>query len=466
MLDRPTFDQGSLISAPGRWLPGVVALMVVVAVLAIPPTIQAQRGGGGGGRGLIGTGTGTGPGRPDGVSDKDDLKNFHRAMAIQATAEQRAAFAKVAQYVQAASDRLQAFREFLQKASGPSPLPERAATLDQAIGQARAGNQNFLASFSSQQKSGLEDATKKLAKADSELDKELKELDQIVQAPKPDAGQASNAAAGVEKTLTNFQNEQLALGREMSILFDPSQGVTFSLPPVTNSIMVDGQSISIPASGAVSRTATPASGESGSNIFRLKLVADLSDLQQNIAGILRSRINRSPRCGERIEILDATLTPLAPASLLVANLHFERWVCAGGAQGNAMEVAGGVATLEVKLTPTLEPATGLQVGSEMTRVEAEGLLRDSLRSGDLGVTLREQMAASLLAALQKVADLKATLPPAARESAALQKAEFQDDGADQMSLVLDGQLQLTDAQTQQFAAQLKQRLSAQGTITP
>jgi hypothetical protein len=41
--------------------------------------------------------------------------------------------------------------------------------------------------------------------------------------------------------------------------------------------------------------------------------------------------------------------------------------------------------------------------------------------------------------------------------------QFQDDGADQLSLVLDGQLQFSDAQIQQFAAQLKQRLAAQGT---
>jgi hypothetical protein len=35
-----------------------------------------------------------------------------------------------------------------------------------------------------------------------------------------------------------------------------------------------------------------------------------------------------------------------------------------------------------------------------------------------------------------------------------------------MSMVLDGQLQFSDEQTQQFAAQLKQRLAAQGTTSP
>ncbi|MGD0792162.1 MAG: hypothetical protein ABR920_10360 [Terriglobales bacterium] len=440
-------------------VPGVAVLIVGIALLTSPRRMLAQHGGGGHG---MPTGSGGGAGRPSGLSEKDDLKDFHRAMAVQANAEQRAAFAKVAQYAQAASDRLQAFRESLQKVPASSPLSDRATTLDQAIEKARAGNQNFLASFSSKQKSGLKDITKKLEKADSDLDKQVKTLDQIVQTPKPASEQISNSAASLDKALASFQSEQLALGREMSILL-PSAGqdLTFNLPKVTNSINVGGQPISIPASGAVSRT----SAENGHNLFSLQLVADLSDLQQNITGLLRSQLTRSPRCGERIAIQQATLTPLVPASLVVANLHFERWVCPPGQQ-SPMEVAAGDGAIEVKLTLSLEQNTGLGLVSEISRVQADGLLRDLLRSGDLGVTLREQIAASLLSVLQKAADLKVALPPAAQDSATIQKAQFQDAGADQLSLVLDGQLQFSDEQTKQFATQLKQRLSAQGASPP
>jgi len=147
---------------------------------------------------------------------------------------------------------------------------------------------------------------------------------------------------------------------------------------------------------------------------------------------------------------------------VVARLHFEHWVCPPDQQ-SPMEVAGGDGTIEVKLTPSVEAKTGLSLVSEITRVDASGFLRDSIRSGDLGVTLREQIAASILSALQKGTDLKATLPPVAQESATLVKAQFHDAGADQLNLVLDGQLQFSDEQTQQFAVQLKQRLSAQGT---
>jgi hypothetical protein len=450
----------------------------------------AQRGGGGGGGG--GAGMGTGGGRnttpmicvhdcgtlTEGLDTKDYLKNFRRAIAVQADAEQRAGFAKITQYTQAASDQLQAFRESLQKVPASLPLSERATALDQAIGKARAGNQNFLTSFSSKQKSGLEDTTKKLGKADSELDKQIKALDQTVQTPKPASEQIFSSAGSLDKALAGFQNEQLALGREMSILFDPAgQDVTFSLPAATNSISVDGQSISIPASGAVSRLSAATPAENGHNLFRLKLVADLSDLQLNITGILRPELARSPRCGERVQILQASLTSLEPASLVVARLHFERWVCPPGQQ-SPTEVAASEATIEVKLTPSLEPATqsasasttepnaSLHLVSEITRVDANGLLRDLLRSGDLGDTLRERIAASVLSALRKGTDLKATLPPAAQQSATLQKAQFQDAGAGQLSFLLEGQLQFSDEQTKQFAAQLNQPQSAQAKPAP
>jgi hypothetical protein len=459
----------------------IPALFIAVIALLAPSPSFAQRGGGG----HVSKPVICIYDCPDSsvLVTEDTLKDFRRSMAIQATADQRAAFARVAQYAEAARDQLQAFRKSLPPVTASSTLAGRASTLTQAVEKARAGNQNFLSSFSPAQKSGLQEVAKKLAKADSDLDRQIKVLDQIVPT-KPPSEQIANTCAALDKALATFQSEQLVVGREMSILFDPAgDDVTFSLPPVTNSIVVDGEDISIPASGAVSRkpsannSATPAGDSStisanGPNIFSLEFVADLSGVQQNITAILRAALNRDPRCGERIEIQQASLTPLAPASsLVVANLHFERWVCPSGqARGtlsspSPTEVADGNAILEVKLTPSIEAAQFALV-SEITHVEATGPLRNSLRSGDLGATLRDQIAASLLAALQKSADIKSTLPPVAQQSSTLQKVQFQNAGADQLSLVLDGQLQFTDEQTKQFATQLKQRLSAQGTAAP
>lgn len=479
--------------------------MVAIAVLASPGRTLAQRGGGGGGRGLIGTGTGVSTGSPSGVSEKDDLKNFHRVLALQANDEQRAAFAKVAQYTQAACDRLTAFRESLssflssssssslsldlerslsaspspRKETEASPLADGAGALDQAIAKARAANQNFLTSFSAAQKSGLKDITNRLEKAESEVDKQIKALDQLVQTPKPERAQLGNASMSLEKELAGFQSEQLALGSEMGILLSAGgQDLTFNLPKVTNAVRVGGETISVAISEVAARTAT----ENGRDTFSLKLVADLSDLQVNLTSILREALTRTPRCGERIEVQKAALTPQEPASLVLAQLHVERWVCPPG-QGS-MEVAGGDATFEVKLTPSVETDSdkssssksgtdnsgksdgGLRLTPKIVRVEAEGFLRDLLRSGDLGVALSEQIAAVLQLALTNGADLKAALPTAGKGSAVLQGAQFQDAGAEQVNLVLNGRLEMSDEQTQQFAAQLKQPLAAQGTPKP
>lgn len=441
---------------PRLWTRRAVVLLAGVVLLVGPTSAVAQHGGGGGGGGRgMGGGSGVGVGRPDGVSEKDDLKDFHRALALQATPEQIAAFRKVAQYTQTASDQLQSFRESLQKAVAAPPLAERSATVSESLQKARAGNQNFLTSFSDAQKSGLLDLSKKLAKSDAELDKQSKLLDEAGKNGSPATEPLAGVAAALEKNLAVFQNEQLALGREMGILLS-DDGVTFKLPAVTNLINVAGQSISLPTSGAASRV--PA--ENGQNVYSLELTSDLSELQQNILAILRPGLARSPHCGERIQLQDASLTPAVPAVLVIATLHYERWACAlGSGQADPTEVADAEATIEVKLTPVVRD-TGVAFVSEITRVQAEGLLRNALRSGDLGIALREQIAASLVSILQKAADFKATLPPTAQLSATLQKIQFQDAGADELGLIVNGRLQLSDEQSKQFAVQLRQNVSA------
>src|ERR1035438_6796554 len=80
------------------WGAGYAVLFVGIALLASPSTTLAQRRGGGG------AGAGD-PGRPSssviciydcsnrqGLNSEDSLKNFRRFLAVQATAEQRAAF--------------------------------------------------------------------------------------------------------------------------------------------------------------------------------------------------------------------------------------------------------------------------------------------------------------------------------------------------------------------------------------
>src|SRR5271157_2477590 len=137
-----------------------VALLIIgMTLLASPSRMLAQRGGGGGGGGMMGGGGGSMSGgavgsRPDGVAEKDGLQAFHRAMAVQATPEQRDAFVRVAQSTQVAIDQVADFRQSLPQIP-TSALSDRANTIDQVLQKARAGSQSFVASLSSAQKSGL-----------------------------------------------------------------------------------------------------------------------------------------------------------------------------------------------------------------------------------------------------------------------------------------------------------------------
>jgi len=61
-------------------------IVVAAALLACPGVVFAQRHGGGGAS--AGGGGMNSIGRPTGVDQKDDLKDFHEALAVQATSQQ------------------------------------------------------------------------------------------------------------------------------------------------------------------------------------------------------------------------------------------------------------------------------------------------------------------------------------------------------------------------------------------
>jgi hypothetical protein len=414
----------------------------------------AQHGGGGGGMGG-GSGGGSGAGRPGGVSEKDDLRSFHRAIALQATAQQSALFNTAIQDVENANAQLQAFRTAAQTVP-PAP----AATMHDLIDKVRSSNQSFLGSFSAAQKAGLKDVLKKLAKEDSELARQAQGFDQGLQSAKPTAEQLASAAS-LEKTLAGFQTQQLALATEMSIVVTPAgEETTFNLPALPNRLNIAGQSLAIPSSGVVVRT----SKENGHNIFTLTLDADLFDLQQNITDVLSSGLNRSPNCGERVEIKQAVLAPAAPASLVTVHLHYERWICAlGGGTASPTEAIASDGSLEVKLTPSMSrtnsQGSGLGLDSEIVRADSTGSLRNMLRSGDLGDNLRQQIAATILAVLRQATNPDSVLPASAKENLSLQKAQFQNAGSDKLSFRLNGELQFSDEQAKLFADQLKHRPS-------
>jgi hypothetical protein len=237
------------------------------------------------------------------------------------------------------------------------------------------------------------------------------------------------------------------------------QALSFKIPPVRVPVTIENQPIAITASGAISQVAA----ERGQNVFRLELVADLSELQENITQVLRSQLDKSDRCGERIAIQNATLTPLPPGSRVVARLHFERWTCVkifGKERPN--KLVGGNGAIEVKLTPAVEDGSTLRLVPEVGRIDAEGPLGDLLRSGSIGAALREKLTKALLTAMQKGTNFKATLPPAVQNYATIENAQFQDGGAGILDVVLDGEIRISNEQLKLLAGQLKEHVSSQG----
>jgi hypothetical protein len=232
-----------------------------------------------------------------------------------------------------------------------------------------------------------------------------------------------------------------------------AQDLSFKIPPLATSVKIANQPVEIVASGLISKLPSP----SNETVLRIELSADLADLQQRFTPILQAQLDKNDRCGDRIQIQRAGLAPLAPATSATAYLHVERWACVKvfGKQVPNKLVAGN-AVVDAKLTPSVADNT-LRLTPEVGRIQADGSLGELLRSGELGARLREKIRTSLLAALQKGTDFKATLPPAIQDYATLNRVEFRDIGSGRLAVAFDGQVQITNQQIQLLREQLKAR---------
>src|SRR5579871_992268 len=94
---------------------------------------------------------------------------------------------------------------------------------------------------------------------------------------------------------------------------------TLTIPPVSASIDVKGQTVKVAVWGTVA--SAPA------DRVKFDLMGDLSDLQQNITPVLAAQMNRSDRCGERLSVERAAIAPASPAAILTVTVHYERWAC-------------------------------------------------------------------------------------------------------------------------------------------
>ncbi len=430
----------------------IKAIILWAALLAYPCAVVGQHGGGGGhvgGSAAAGGGLSAGN-HASGVDAKDDLRDFHQILAVQASSEQRTAYAEMMRNTAVAGSQLQGFVEQLDKDHTATAVAGRDKTLEDAVESARILNKKFLEGFSEAQKSGLKEITKRLIKVDSELSQQAKVLDQEVEVNASFA-QMTASVQSLGLALTNFQREQIDLGDEMSIPpSNDSRETRFTLPTTKNPVNFANQPLVFTTSGVVSKSAA----EGGQNTFAVNLMADVSDLQLAIADVLRSQVNKSERCGDRIAVQTAVLTPQGSAGVVVVQLHFERWRCSTTiSRENMSEMMEGNGTIEVKLTPAVADEGTLQLGAQIERVDAAGLVGDLLRSGALGAELRDKVAASILAIIQLGADFKSALPAGARSYTVLHRAQFQ--GTSKLLLVLEGDIRVSDEQVAALTSELR-----------
>lgn len=436
----------------GIFFSAINTLFVGCVLLAYPLASTAQRHGGGGAGGGGINGSVSGSNRPTGLDEKDSLKDFHDAMAVQATSEQTAEFQALVKSTEAAKTAVQAFLEELHKENAAASSGHRDA-IDHAVEDARNGSKKFQQGFSPAQKSGLKETAKRLAKSDSDVEQEEKKLDQSVEVKAASAEIAAHAES-LDKALTDFSNQQLTLGREMSITLANGQDQNFTLTPVNHPVRIANQTIGISVSGELAQIGA----QGGQRTFKLDVAADLSDLQQNITELLRAQLETPQHCGEHLAVQQATLTPAAPTGLLIMKLHYERWTCS---QQISTELAEGDGTVEVKLTAAVESPNTLKIAAAFGRIDASGMMGEALRTGSLGEDLRATIAQSVLTAAQSGSDFKVILPPAVQNSAVIQSARFQDAGVGNLALLLSGQIEISNQQADQLASQLNQALSAQ-----
>jgi hypothetical protein len=232
------------------------------------------------------------------------------------------------------------------------------------------------------------------------------------------------------------------------------QTLTFKVPPIKIPISAKDQRVTIAASALITVTRK----DHGLNVVNLALSADLSGLQQNLTEVLSSELDKDDRCGDRIAVEHASLTPEEPASATLVELHYERWGCVkvfGKLQ--AKRLTGGDLAIPMKLTPAVERNnTELRLVPEVGPIQADGSLGELLRAGSLGQMLQEKIHSVILAALQRGTNLSATVPAAIQDYAAIQSARFVDAGAGRLAVVLDGEFHITDQQIQLLSKQVKE----------
>jgi hypothetical protein len=186
----------------------LTVLVCDIVLLAIPCALLAQRAG-------RGAGAGRPPAAPSDPAPNSDMKDFSRAIALQATSDQAARFQQLTKSTEAARKKARDLVQLMENTNKPDSFHYSA--LNDAVEEARNDNRQFVGSFSTPQQSGLKPLVKKLGKADADLSKQSNALTQELGRPQINDKKIADVVGKLDKALTAFQTEQLAIGKEMGI---------------------------------------------------------------------------------------------------------------------------------------------------------------------------------------------------------------------------------------------------------
>jgi hypothetical protein len=232
----------------------------------------------------------------------------------------------------------------------------------------------------------------------------------------------------------------------------PSTEITLRIPPIATALKIEGQPVAITVSGTIGAMG---SGD-GKESVRLKLDADLADLQRQITPILKAQLNQDNRCGERLSLEQAVLSPDAPGARLRANLHYEKWGCfkAFGKE-IVKKLIGGNGSIDVRLAPVVENSDTVRLHADVSSIDADGQLGEILRSGSFGEALQEKIRKTVADDIEQSAHLQEGLPKAVREIAVLSGVQFVDSGQGHLGLNVTGEARIGAQQAQALVDALK-----------
>ena len=179
-------------------------LFAVVLLLLCPCSLLAQRGGGRGGRG------GNSGGAKGVPAESEEMKDFKNGIAMQASDQQVYSFLTLTKDTRMARNTVENL------AQHPDSAKTQAAVLGSTLEKAHSESRDFLENLTSVQKTGLKALRKDMEKADSEVEKSWKSLNQNLGHSNKD-DKLTVETAKLVKALDKFSASQMALGDKMGI---------------------------------------------------------------------------------------------------------------------------------------------------------------------------------------------------------------------------------------------------------